>query len=72
MISLLEKESESQIKSQARNYTAVKSHWYTVYEILWAFIEWINKPFEIVDELTTEEEKQEAIDAVNKSEEIPS
>jgi hypothetical protein len=26
MISLLEKESESQLRSQRRNYTAVKSH----------------------------------------------
>ena len=72
MISLLEKESESQLKSQRRNYTAVKSHWYTIYEILWAFIEWINKPFEIVEELTTEEEKEKAVEEVNKSEEIPS
>lgn len=37
---------------------------------MWAFIEWINKPFEIVEEITTEEEKEKAVEEVNKSEEI--
>ena len=57
---------------QARNYSAIKGHSYTIYEILWAFIEGVEKPAQIIDELTTAEEKEKAVEEVNKSEEIAS
>ena len=70
MIKELVEETESQIKLQARNYSAVKQHNYTIYEILWAFIEWVEKPAQIIEELVTAEEKEKAVEEVNKSEEI--
>lgn len=55
---------------QARNYSAIKQHNYTIYEILWAFIEGVEKPAQIIEELVTAEEKEKAVEDINKSEEI--
>ena len=61
-------ETKKQIVAQADNYSAVKSHGYTIYEILWAFNSWLKTYENIVHDVAHEDELQEAIDDVNKSE----
>ena len=63
-------ETKKQIVAQADNYSAVKSHGYTIYEILWAFNSWLKTYENIVHDVAHEDELQEAIDDVNKSEEV--
>lgn len=63
-------ETKKQIVTQAENYSAVKSHGYTIYEILWAFNSWLKTYENIVHDIAHEDELQEAIDDVNKSEEV--
>jgi hypothetical protein len=61
---------EKQILAQAENYSAVKSHWYTIYEILGAYNNWLKTFDNIVHEIAHEDELKEAVDEVNKSEEV--
>ena len=56
--------------AQAENYSAVKSHGYTIYEILWAFNSWLQTYTNIVHDIVHEDEVEEAVDEVNKSEEV--
>lgn len=62
--------TQKQILQTADNYSAVKSHWYTVYEILWAFMNGLKKTNEIVEDVTTADEKKEAVKEVNESEAV--
>ena len=63
-------ETEKQITAQANNYSAVKSHGYTIYEILGAFNNWLKTFESIVDEISQEDDVEKAVDEVNKSEEV--
>ena len=63
-------ETKNQVVAQAENYSAVKSHGYTVYEILGAFMNWLKTYSSIVNEIAHEDELQKAVDDVNKSEEV--
>lgn len=56
--------------TQAENYSAVKSHGYTIYEILGAFNSGLKTYENIVHDIAHEDELQEAVDDVNKSEEV--
>lgn len=66
----LVEETKKQIVVQAENYSAIKSHGYTIYEILWAFISWLETYKNIVHEIAHEDEVQKAVEDVNKSEEV--
>ena len=72
MVDEIHDETKKQITAQADNYSAVKSHGYTIYEILWAFNNWLKTFENIVHDIAHEDELQEAIDEVNKSEEVAS
>lgn len=69
VIEELTKTAEEEITKQAKAYSAVKSHGYTIFEIQWAWIDWLNKPIEILDAILHEGEVKEAVDEVNKAEE---
>lgn len=69
VIEELTKTAEEEITKQAKAYSAVKSHGYTIYEIQGAWIDWLNKPIEILDAILHEGEVQKAVDEVNKAEE---
>ena len=70
MVDEIFEETKKQITVQAENYSAVKSHGYTIYEILWAFNSWLKTYENIVRDVAHEDELQEAVDEVNKSEEV--
>ena len=70
MVDEIYDETKNQIMVQAENYSAVKSHGYTIYEIFWAFNKWLKTFQEMVHEVAHEDELQEAVDDVNKSEEV--
>lgn len=68
VIEELTKTAEEEITKQAKAFSAVKSHGYTIFEIQGAWIDWINKPIEILDAILHEGEVKEAVDEVNKAE----
>ena len=70
MVDEIFEETKKQITTQAENYSAVKSHGYTIYEILWAFNSWLKTYENIVHDVAHEDELQEAVDEVSKSEEV--
>lgn len=70
MVDEIYDETKKQIVAQAENYSAVKSHWYTIYEILGAFNNGLKTFQNIVHDIAHEDELQDAIDEVNKSEEV--
>ena len=69
MIDELTKTAEEEITKQAKAYSAVKSHGYTIFEIQWAWIDWLNKIPEILDAISREDEVKKAVDEVNEAEE---
>ena len=69
MIDELTKTAEEEITKQAKAYSAVKSHWYTIFEIQWAWIDGLNKIPEILDAIAREDEVKKAVDEVNEAEE---
>lgn len=68
MVEELTKTAEEEITKQARAYSAVKSHGYTIYEIQWAWIDGINKIPEILEAISHEDEVKQAVDEVNEAE----
>lgn len=68
MIEELTKTAEEEIKKQAKAYSAVKSHWYTIYEIQGAWIDGLNKIPEILDAIDKEDEVKKAVEEVNEAE----
>lgn len=68
MIKELTKTAEEEITKQARSYSAVKSHWYTIYEIQGAWIDGLNKIPEILDAIDKEDEVKKAVEEVNEAE----
>lgn len=68
MVEELTKTAEEEITKQARAYSAVKSHGYTIYEIQWAWIDGLNKIPEILDAISHEDEVKQAVDEVNEAE----
>ena len=68
MVEELTKTAEEEITKQARAYSAVKSHGYTIYEIQWAWIDGINKIPEILEAISHEDEVKKAVDEVNEAE----
>ena len=68
MVEELTKTAEEEITKQARAYSAVKSHGYTIYEIQGAWIDGINKIPEILDAIAREDEVKKAVDEVNEAE----
>lgn len=70
MVDEIYDETKKQITVQAENYSAVKSHGYTIYEILGAFNSWLKTYENIVHDISHEDEVEEATDEVNKSEEV--
>lgn len=68
MIAELTKTAEEEITKQAKSYSAVKSHGYTIYEIQWAWIDWLNKIPEILDAIAKEDEVKKAVEEVNEAE----
>lgn len=69
MIDELTKTAEEEITKQAKAYSAVKSHGYTIFEIQGAWIDWLNKIPEILDAIAHEDEVKKAVDEVNEAEE---
>jgi hypothetical protein len=55
MVEELTKTAEEEITKQARAYSAVKSHGYTIYEIQGAWIDGLNKIPEILDAIARED-----------------
>lgn len=70
MVDQLAKETDEEIINHAHSYSSMKQHWFTVYEILWAFVEWVKKPREIVDGIINEDKLKKDVEEVNKSEEV--
>jgi hypothetical protein len=68
MVEELTKTAEEEITKQARAYSAVKSHGYTIYEIQGAWIDGLNKIPEILDAISHEDEVKQAVDEVNEAE----
>ena len=68
MIEELTKTAEEEITKQAKAYSAVKSHWYTIYEIQGAWIDGLNKIKEILEEIDNEDEVKKAVEEVNEAE----
>lgn len=68
MVEELTKTAEEEITKQARAYSAVKSHGYTIYEIQGAWIDGLNKIPEILDAIAREDEVKKAVDEVNEAE----
>lgn len=69
MIDELTKTAEEEITKQAKAYSAVKSHGYTIFEIQGAWIDWLNKIPEILDAIAREDEVKKAVDEVAQAEE---
>jgi hypothetical protein len=53
---------------QAKAYSAVKSHGYTIFEIQWAWLDGLNKIKEILESIDKEDEVKKAVEEVNKAE----
>lgn len=70
MVDEIHDETEKQILAQAENYSAIKSHGYTIYEILGAFNNGLKTFESIVKEIAHEDDVEKAVDEVNKSEEV--
>lgn len=68
MIEELTKTAEEEITKQAKAFSAVKSHGYTIYEIQGAWIDGLNKLPEIIDAIVREDEVKKAVDEVNEAE----
>lgn len=68
MIEELTSTAEEEITKQAKAFSAVKSHGYTIYEIQWAWIDGLNKLPEIIDAIVREDEVKKAVDEVNEAE----
>lgn len=68
MVDELTKTAEEEITKQAKAYSAVKSHNYTIYEIQWAWIDGLNKIPEILDAISKEDEVKRAVEEVNEAE----
>lgn len=68
MIEELTDTAEEEIKKQAKSFSAVKSHWYTIYEIQWAWIDGLNKIPEILEAIDKEDEVKKAVEEVNEAE----
>lgn len=68
MIEELTETAEEEITKQAKAFSAVKSHGYTIYEIQWAWIDGLNKLPEIIDAIVREDEVKKAVDEVNEAE----
>lgn len=70
MVDEIYDETKKQIVAQAENYSAIKAHWYTIYEILGAFNNGLKTFESIVKEIAHEDDVEKAVDEVNKSEEV--
>lgn len=70
LVDEIHKETKDQIQAQAENYSAVKSHWYTIFEILWSFNSWLKVYENIVNDIVNQDKVEEAVEDVNKSEEV--
>lgn len=68
MIEELTKTAEEEITKQAKAYSAVKSHGYTIYEIQGAWIDGLNKIKEILEAIDKEDEVKKAVEEVNAAE----
>jgi hypothetical protein len=68
MVKELTKTAEEEITKQAKSYSAVKSHWYTIYEIQGAWIDGLNKIPEILEAISKEDEVKKAVEEVNEAE----
>ena len=60
---------EEEILKQAKAYSAVKSHGYTIFDIQGAWLDGINKIVEILDAIEREDEVKKAVEEVNQAEE---
>ena len=69
VIEELTKTAEEEVKKQAKAFSAVKSHGYTIFEIQGAWMDWLNKPLEILDAILHEDDVKEAVDEVAQAEE---
>lgn len=69
MIKELSKTAEDEILKQAKAYSAVKSHGYTIYDIQGAWLDGLNKITEILDAISKEDEVKKAVEEVNTAEE---
>lgn len=70
MVDEIYEETKKQIVVQADNYSAVKSHGYTIYEILGAFNNWLKTFENIVNDIAHEDDVEKAVEEVNKSEKV--
>ena len=68
MVEELTKTAEEEVVKQAKAYSAVKSHGYTIFEIQWAWMDWLNKLPEIIDAILHEDEVKKAVEEVNEAE----
>ena len=68
MINELTDTAEEEIIKQAKAYSAVKSHGYTIFDIQWAWIDGLNKIVEILDAISREDEVRKAVEEVNEAE----
>ena len=68
MVEELSKTAEEEIVKQAKAYSAVKSHGYTIFEIQGAWMDWLNKLPEIIDAILHEDEVKKAVEEVNEAE----
>ena len=60
---------DEEILKQAKAYSAVKSHGYTIYDIQGAWLDGLNKITEILDAISKEDEVKKAVEEVNTAEE---
>lgn len=60
---------EEEILKQAKAYSAVKSHGYTIFDIQGAWLDGINKIVEILEAIEREDEVKKAVEEVNQAEE---
>ena len=60
---------EEEILKQAKAYSAVKSHGYTIFDIQGAWLDGINKIVEILEAIEREKKKKKAVEEVNQAEE---
>lgn len=68
MIEELTKTAEEEILKQAKAYSAVKSHWYTIFDIQGAWLDGLNKIKEILEAIDQEDEVKKAVKEVNEAE----
>lgn len=68
MVKELTKWAEEEIVKQAKAYSNVKSHWYTIYDIQGAWIDGLNKIPEILDAISKEDEVKKAVEELNEAE----